>query len=78
MERQDEIHSKGFDMGTSEYSKLKVGLKTLSDATLNLGSLKSSNKTMFNKEAVIRALASRDLSALRAISNYFYDTNGVY
>ena len=65
-------------MGTSEYSKLKVGLKTLSDATLNLGSLKSSNKTMFNKEAVIRALASRDLSALRAISNYFYDTNGVY
>lgn len=65
-------------MGTSEYSKLKVGLKTLDDATLSLGSLKKTERALFNKESVIRALANRDLSALRAISNYFYDTNGVY
>ena len=43
--KQEQIHNKGFSMtqrdlpGTA-FNKIKVGPKTLEDATLNLGSLK--------------------------------------
>lgn len=45
---------------------------------MNLGYLKDSNKTFNSKHAVIRALADRDIETLRQISEYFYDTNGIY
>lgn len=41
-ERLQEIHDKGFDMsGFSEFKKVKVGLKTLEDATLDLGTFRN-------------------------------------
>lgn len=45
---------------------------------MNLGTLKESNKSFNNKSAVLRALADRDIQTLRQISEYFYDTNGIY
>lgn len=65
-------------MGVLDYSKIKVGVKTLEDATLDLGVLKNQNKLILNKNAIIKALAEKDLASLRNISNYFYNTNGVY
>jgi len=78
LERQDKIHEKGFDMGITDYSKIKVGLKTLQDATLDLGLLKLPDRMNINKNTIIKALSDRDLPTLRAISNYFYTTNGIY
>ncbi len=78
---QEAIHAKGFDMvngPATEYNKLKVGLKTVQDAVLELGTLKDGRREFFNKKDIMRALADRDLRALRAISNYFYRTNGIY
>jgi hypothetical protein len=40
-DRQDAIREKGFAFngnGTTEYVKIKVGVKTLEDAIINLGS----------------------------------------
>jgi hypothetical protein len=78
LERQEQIHEKGFDMGSLDYSKIKVGVKTLEDAVLDLGLLKTPDRMTINKTAIIKALSDRDLASLRAISNYFYTTNGIY
>jgi hypothetical protein len=58
--RTKEIHAKGFSMGTPrsvtngdehvipeiDYSKIKVGVKNLSDAIIDLGSYKKINPRM--------------------------------
>ena len=80
--RQLDIHSKGFDMRESgsinEYGKVKVGLRSLDDAILSLGSLKQTNKNYGDKAAVLKAIDNVDVEALRAISNFFFRTNGIY
>lgn len=79
LDRQKEIHSKGFGMGNSlEFGRMKVGKKTLDDAALDLSILKSANRNFNNKEAIIKALANKDIPTLREISNYFYRTSGIY
>jgi hypothetical protein len=80
--RQMDIHSKGFDMRESgsinEYGKVKVGLRSLDDAILSLGSLKQTNKNYGDKAAVLKAIDNVDVDTLRAISNFFFRTNGIY
>ena len=50
----------------------------MDDAILDLGSLKKTNRTYGDKNAVLRALATKDYNTLREISNYFYEVSGVY
>ena len=76
--RQDAIRAKGFNMGTTQYGKIKVGVKTLDDAVINLGSLSKSDKMLANKGAIFKALKDNDIKQLREISNYFYKTSGIY
>ena len=64
--------------GVTEYGKIKVGVKTLDDAILNLGSLKVANKNYGDKKVVLKALADKDVNTLIEISNYFYRTSGIY
>lgn len=76
---QAEIHSKGFRLrGPVNYERVKTNVKTLNDATFNLGALKQINKNYNDKEIVLRALSNRDIEELRKISNYFYDISGIY
>ena len=53
-------------------------LKTLNDAALDLNTLKQTQRNFNSKDKILKALASRDISTLREISNYFYRTNGIY
>lgn len=84
--RQDAIRTKGFDImrsrqvyeGPLTYDKIKVGTKTLDDAVLNLGTLQKVNKRFANKGIIYKAIAENDVALMREISNYFYDTNGIY
>ena len=90
MTRNEEIHSKGFDMTNNyqnyavadgtDFKRIKVGVKSLDDATLDLGMLKKSlpGHAYVNKGNVMRALADHDLEELRAISNFYYNINGIY
>lgn len=62
--------------------KIKVGTKTLDDAILKLGDYSKirypGQNRIITKPDVLRALAERDLNALRYISNFYYDISGVY
>lgn len=84
--RQEEIRSKGFDMinsrrgyeGPIDYGKIKVGTKTLDDAVLNLGSMPKIRHDFGNKAFILQTISERNLPLIREISNYFYNTNGIY
>ena len=83
--RIQEIKKKGFVMTPNDtrvpseeyipvdFSKIKVGLKTLEDATLDINSsLKRVDPRLANKDVVLRAIAQNDLKTMRDISNFFY------
>ena len=87
--RQSEIKAKGFammprpaesvsDYSEIDFSKIRVGLQTLDDAILDLGSLKQTNRTWGDKKVILRALSTKDYVSLRAASNYFYEMSGIY
>lgn len=61
-----------------DYGKIKVGTKTLEDAVLNLGAIPKVHKRYGNKHLVLKAMSERNLPLMREISNYFYNTNGIY
>lgn len=62
----------------TSYGKMKVGVKSLDDATLDLGYLRKIDRNLYDKKIVLHALITRDVEALRAISNSFYVSNGIY
>ena len=78
--RNEEIHEKGFNMigqeraysvlGPEEYKKIKVGVRHLEDAILNLGSIKQTLPTHMytNKKNIIKALVENDLTELHTLS----------
>lgn len=61
-----------------KYGKIKVGLKWLDDAILDLGSLPKIKRYKYNKPFVLTALDRRDVKVLRDISNSFYNLSGIY
>ena len=83
---QEQIHKKGFSFIDSpttdmpvDYNKIKIGLKTLIDATIDLNPYTKVLPSQYcTKEGILRALAEKNYSALRAISDHFYDMSGIY
>jgi len=77
-ERQQAIHDKGF----AAYDKIKVGTKTLKDAILKLGMYQDLYNEhgirFYDKREILRAIAENDKKKMRAISDFFYRTNGIY
>lgn len=61
-----------------DFSNMRVGVKTLEDATLNLGQYRKANPRLADKEGVLRAINNSDIPKLREISNFFYKTSGIY
>ena len=91
-DRQKEIREKGFNMGPRmdttdvyqraagpiDFSKIKVGLKTLEDAVVNVGDYKTIDSRLADKKEVLRAIHDNDEETMREISDYFYKTSGIY
>ena len=61
-----------------DFSKIKVGIKTLEDAILDLGELKKINPRLANKQTILKAIQDQDLEVMREVSNFFYRSNGIY
>lgn len=93
IEKNKQIKQKGFDMtasdrvnevysnsdfGFTDFSKIRIGLKTLDDAIINLGSLKKINPRYADKCEVLRAIHNSDYETMRDISNFYYKTSGIY
>jgi len=83
--RREEIKRKGFGMGLEDtraqiqdFSKIKVGIKSLNDAVYNLGELKKVSPRLTDKQAVLNAMYNGDIVAMREISNFFYKISGIY
>lgn len=89
--RKEEIKKKGFSIALAsdtratqspfenvDFSKIKVGAKTLDDAIYTLGDLKKIDKTLADKKEILRAMHTCDYAKLREVSNFFYKTSGIY
>jgi hypothetical protein len=88
LNRQERIRNKGFSLhnehsisnpdGTLDFSKIRVGVKSLEDAVLTLGDLRKANPSYADKATVLKAIHTGDLGTMRGISNFFYKTSGIY
>lgn len=86
--RLQRIKSKGFDMPLAkdteeaytptDFSRIKIGLKTLDDAIVSYGDLSKINARLANKTNVLNAINQGNVSDLRDISDFFYKTSGIY
>lgn len=61
-----------------DFSKIKVGAKTLDDAVMDLGVYRKINPRCADKATVLKAIDRYDLRAMREISDFFYKTSGIY
>ena len=66
--------------GVPEFKKIKVGVKKLDDATLDLGTFNKFRPRLpwGDKHAIFKALMENDYKTLRAFSRFFYKSNGIY
>ena len=62
-----------------DFSQIKVGKKTLQDAVFELNTLnKNISNNLAKRETVLRALSTNNIPQLIEISNYFFETSGIY
>lgn len=61
-----------------DFSKVRVGVKSLEDATLNLNTFKKINPHLGDKHKILRAINQLDYISQRQISDFFYRTSGIY
>lgn len=65
-------------IGPIDFSRMKIGAKTLDDAILKLGDLNKVNPQLADKAAILNAINSGDLKTMRATSDFFYKISGIY
>ncbi|MCD8210463.1 MAG: hypothetical protein LUC37_02835 [Prevotella sp.] len=63
---------------SQDFSKIKIGVKSLDDAVLDVGTYKATNPRLGDKKTVLDAIDHSDYDAMRDISNFFYKTCGIY
>lgn len=62
-----------------DFSKIKVGLKSIEDVIYNSETaLKKTNSSFTDKNFVLKAINNGDIEALRNISEFYYKTSGIY
>lgn len=78
LNKNEEIHAKGFDM--TNFGKIKIGPKSLEDAVLNLGTITKAfpKHSYVDKKYILNTIISNNIEEMRAISNFYYNLNGVY
>ena len=66
--------------GVPEFKKIKVGVKKLDDAILDLGTFNKYRPRLpwGDKHAIFKAIMENDYKTLRAFSRFFYKSNGIY
>ena len=74
----DNSPQEGLPIQPIDYAKIKVGSKTLNNAVLAFGDLHNINPRYANKCEVLRAMHYRNYEDMRAISEFFYNTSGIY
>lgn len=60
-----------------DYSKIKIGIKSLDDAVVNLGSYRKINPNM-TKENIQRAISTGNIQMMRDASEFYFKISGIY
>lgn len=91
--RKEEIKKKGFNMSFADstsnsetqnnftpvdFSKIKVGVKTLEDAILDLGNYQKVDKRFTRRDLIFKSLYDNDYAEMREISKFYFETSGIY
>lgn len=62
----------------TDFSKIKVGLKQLEDAVINLGDYRKANPRLADKEEILRAINDNNIPMMREVSTFFFRISGIY
>ena len=92
--RKEEIKEKGFRMTLNDtpvsvdnennnfvpldFNKIKVGMKTIQDATFQLGTYGQIDSRFLNKKNVLDIIYNNDYSQMRELSRGFFKISGIY
>ena len=87
--RVEAIKKKGFSMPLArdladdaytpaQFDRIKIGIKALDDATLDLGFYSKINEKWGKKDTVVKAIVKDDVVSMRNISEFYYKTSGIY
>ena len=71
------IPVEGNVIAETDYSKIKVGIRSLDDAIINLGAYRKLNPNM-TKENIQRAITRGDIEFMREASDFFFRISGIY
>ena len=61
-----------------DFSKIKVGTKTLDNAIYELGLYNKVDRKFARREDILKAIHNGNVAEMRSISNFFFDTSGIY
>ena len=61
-----------------DYAKMRVGVKNLTDAVINLGTYRQINRNYSDKNYILKAINDHNYVTLREVSSYFYESSGIY
>jgi len=61
-----------------DFSKVSIGVKSVSDAIIKLGDFRKVNPLLADKKYILTAIHNCDLNKMREISNYYYKISGIY
>ena len=74
----DQIPNEVNNFAPVDFAKIRVGVKSVSDAILKLGDFRRVNPNLADKGQVLQAIHYCDYEKMRDISNYFYKVSGIY
>lgn len=57
---------------------MQIGMRKIDDILINLGNYKKVNVNYGNKQFILQSIYKHDYAKLREISNYFYESSGIY
>ena len=61
-----------------DFSKMRIGLKSIDDAVIKLGDLKKINPRFGDKHYVLKSIYDYDLKTMREISDFYFRASGIY
>ena len=64
--------------GIADYAKIKVGIKSLEDASYTLGQFKKVNPNLGDKKKILDAINKGDLKFMRQVSEFYFNVSGIY
>ena len=61
-----------------DFAKMVRGAKIADDAVIDLGKYKKAQRNLGDRDKILKAIENRDMVYLREVSQFFFDTSGIY